>query len=226
MIDSGTRDFDAARAAAAASIAPVHAADFKRLVKLLRHAARFQLLFIEFADADDRSSLTQRIDEVLAAAAMPVARIDLIGSGAPDSFDELEQRLRRLSADHPAVHLVGADAWFDDRRWRDFNVRREAVAYGAPMKLMLWLSAQAVRRCIAVAPDLWSWRGGLFSFAPTAREAGQEAAPGPVHASAPAMQAGVLGMVLDRLAQVQRLLREQPDAAPAIRLPQGKTPHI
>lgn len=218
MIDSGTRDFDAARAATAASIAPVHATDFQRLVKLLRHAARFQLLFIEFADAGDRDALAQRIDEVPAVAAMPVARIDLIGSGAPDSFDELEQRLRRLSVDHPAVHLVGAEAWFDDRRWCDFNVRREAVAYGAPMKLKLWLTAQAVRRCIAVAPDLWSWRGGLFSFAPTVRQAAPAAAPGPVHATAPATPAVAPGAALDRLAQVQRLLHEQPDASPLIRL--------
>ncbi|MDS4026097.1 MAG: hypothetical protein RKO25_03765, partial [Candidatus Contendobacter sp.] len=155
--------FDLARHRAATELRPEHIADFQRLVKMLRHGSRFQLLLAEFTEADYRDMLIRQIDLVFADLSQPVARIDLSKHDFAD-FAALEAELRRLAADHGAIHLTGVDGWFDEGRWRDFNVRREAIAFGVPVRLAIWLSAESVTRAIVLAPDLWAWRGGVYAF--------------------------------------------------------------
>ena len=162
-----TRDdpfhFDHARHWAATMLRPEHVADFQRLVKTLRHGSRFQLLFAEFTEADYRDMLIRRLDLVFADLGQPVARIDLSSQSFAD-FAALEVELRQLATDHGAIHLTGVDGWFDEGRWRDFNTRREAIAFGVPVRLVIWLSAETMARAIILAPDLWAWRGGVYAF--------------------------------------------------------------
>ncbi len=162
-----TRDdpfhFDYARHWAATALRPEHIVDFQRLVKTLRHGSRFQLLFAEFTEADYRDTLIRRLDLVFADLGQPVARIDLSSQGFAD-FAALEVELRQLATDHGAIHLIGVDGWFDEGCWRDFNTRREAIAFGVPVRLVIWLSAETMARAIILAPDLWAWRGGVYAF--------------------------------------------------------------
>ncbi|HRD49348.1 MAG TPA: hypothetical protein PL166_07050, partial [Candidatus Contendobacter sp.] len=155
--------FDLARHRAATGLRPDHVADFQRLVKRLRYGNRFQLLFTEFTEADYRDALIGQLDLVFAELGQPVARIDLSKRDFAD-FAALEAELRRLAADCGAIHLTGVDGWFDEGRWRDFNVRREAIAFGVPVRLIIWSSAESVARAIVLAPDLWAWRGGVYAF--------------------------------------------------------------
>jgi tetratricopeptide (TPR) repeat protein len=155
--------FDLARHRAATELRPEHIGDFQRLVKTLRYGSRFQLLFAEFTEADYRDMLIRQLDLVFAELGQPVARIDLSHQGFA-GFAALEAELRRLAADHGAIHLTGVDGWFDEGRWRDFNIRREAIAFGVPVRLAIWLGAGSVARAIVLAPDLWAWRGGVYAF--------------------------------------------------------------
>ncbi|MDG4556380.1 MAG: hypothetical protein P9F19_03140, partial [Candidatus Contendobacter sp.] len=155
--------FDLARHRAAIELRPEHIADFQRLVKTLRYGSGFQLLFAEFTEADYRDALIRQFDLVLADLSQSAARIDLSKYDFAD-FAALEAELRRLAADHGAIHLTGVDGWFDESRWRDFNVRREAIAFGVPVRLAIWLGAESVTRAIVLAPDLWAWRGGVYAF--------------------------------------------------------------
>jgi len=155
--------FDLARHRAAAGLRPEHINDFQRLIKTLRYGSRFQLLFAEFTEADYRDALIQQLDLVFAELGQPVARIDLSRQSFA-GFAALEAELRRLAADHGAIHLTGVDGWFDEGRWRDFNIRREAIAFGVPVRLAIWLSAGSVAQAIVLAPDLWAWRGGVYAF--------------------------------------------------------------
>ena len=155
--------FDHARHRAATELRPEHIADFQRLTKTLRYGSHFQLLFAEFAEADYRDTLIRQLDLVFADLGQRVARIDLSKQDFAD-FAALEAELRRLAADHGAIYLTGVDGWFNEGRWRDFNVRREAIAFNVPVRLVIWLSAESVTRVIVLAPDLWSWRGGVYAF--------------------------------------------------------------
>ncbi len=160
--------FDHARHLAAAELRPEHYSDFQRLAKDLRYGSAFQLLIAEFNDVVYRDALIQRLDAVLAEAGIRHARLVL----SPDlhaDFAAAEGALKALAADHGAIHVVGGEAWFDDQRWEAFNIRREAVARQVPVRLILWLTADRIADLARLAPDLWAWRGGVFSFATAAR---------------------------------------------------------
>jgi hypothetical protein len=75
------------------------------------------------------------------------------------------------------VHVLGQSNWFDAARWEAFNIRRERLASKARSKLVFWLDAEAIRLASRSAPDLWSWRGGVYSFV-------SEAVPAGAHTSA------------------------------------------
>ena len=155
--------FEQARHRAATELRPDHIADFQRLTKTLRYGSRFQLLFAEFTEATYRDKLIQQLDRVFADLGQNVARIDLSRQNFT-GFAALEAELRRLALDHGAIFLTGVDGWFDEGRWRDFNVRREAIAFNVPVRLVIWLSAESVKRAIVLAPDLWAWRSGVYAF--------------------------------------------------------------
>lgn len=164
MADSeATFRFNHARHVAALDLLPQHITDFQRLVKDLRFGSHFQLLICEYSDAIYRDALIQRIDEVLGGEGLRSERLVLSQETYSD-FAMVEADLRRLAADHQAIHIVGGESWFDDARWQAFNVRREAVARDVPVCLLLWLRAEPINRLARLAPDLWAWRAGVFSF--------------------------------------------------------------
>ena len=142
-----------------------HYADFRRLVKNLRFEPPFQLLLIEFGDTRYRDYLIAELDEVLAKEGLASARMELTPSSHPD-FAAVENDWARLAANHQALHVLGGEQWFNQERMESFNIRREAVARRVPLRLMLWLNVKQVNAMPDAAPDLWSWRNGVFSFIP------------------------------------------------------------
>ncbi|MFA7241945.1 MAG: hypothetical protein WC091_17670 [Sulfuricellaceae bacterium] len=155
--------FNHARHSAAAALQPQHIPDFQRLVKDLRFGSRFQFLIAEFNDVPYREALIRQIDEVLAAEKLRSTRLVLSRETQPD-FATVEADLRRLTAEYQAIHVIGGESWFDDARWQAFNIRREAVAQAVPLRLIFWLTTAPISRLAQLAPDLWAWRGGIFSF--------------------------------------------------------------
>ncbi len=110
-----------------------------------------------------RDVLIKKIDEVLVTEGLKSARLVLSRETHQD-FAALEAELRHLAVDHQAIHLTGGESWFDDARWQAFNIRREAIAQGVPLRLIFWLTTAPISRLAQLAPDLWAWRGGIFSF--------------------------------------------------------------
>jgi tetratricopeptide (TPR) repeat protein len=80
----------------------------------------------------------------------------------------LEERLVKIARSAAVVHVFGQSGWFDAARWEAFNTRRERLASKARSKLVFWLDAEAIALASRSAPDLWSWRGGVYSFVPEA----------------------------------------------------------
>jgi tetratricopeptide (TPR) repeat protein len=206
--------FDHARHQAAAALKPEHNADFMRLVKDLRYGPTFQFLVAEYNDLTYRDFLIRQIDTVLAAEGLRSARLPLSPQSHPD-FAAVELELVALKANHQAVHVIDNDDWFDAARWEAFNIRREAIAHGIPVRLILWLTAQPISRLAQAAPDLWAWRAGVFCFAVAYEPV--LAAP-PVPRSGP-VDARSLAERSKRIAELRAYLHSEPPPAEDIRLP-------
>jgi tetratricopeptide (TPR) repeat protein len=163
LSESGSFRFDHRGYTAAAELRPEHFSDFMRLVKTLRYGSASQLLVAEFDDVPYRDGLIARVDGVAVDAGMRVGRFVLSDAEFAD-FEHVEHTLFGLSESVDVLQVTGAESWFDSARWEAFNVRREAVTGGAPLRLVLWLTAAQIKDFAIAAPDLWAWRSGVFSF--------------------------------------------------------------
>jgi tetratricopeptide (TPR) repeat protein len=156
--------FDHRRHLAATAVRPEHHADFNRLVKVLRYGSRFQFLLAECNDDLYRDLLIAKLNDVLAEEGMQAARLN-VSRQTYSNFAALETEMRRLAADHQALHIVDQHHWFDAEQLEAFNIRREAVAQVVPIRLIFWLATDTIKLLALQATDLWTWRGGVFSFA-------------------------------------------------------------
>ena len=154
-------DFDLARHSAAGTLRPEHAADFGRLSAALSAGARRQLLFVEFRSQTYREQLVVAIDDVLSTSGVRAAHVDLTPCAG---FIEVEQLLRESAVSVDVIHLIGGERWFNQARWREFNLRREAVARDIGVRLLLWLNPEQIPDVVNYAPDLWAWRAGVYDF--------------------------------------------------------------
>ncbi len=197
--------FDRARHTAAAELRPEHYADFQRLLKLLRFGPRFQLLLLECIDEPYRDVLIERIDRLLADEGLGTARLALARE-APADFATLEAALRRAATEHQAIHLLGGNAWFDDERLEAFNIRREAIARDVSVRLLLWGSVGLIARLATRAPDLWSWRAGVFAF-----PLPDVPCPLPAPANRAPVDARTLAERGRRIAEIHAVLEDHPE---------------
>jgi tetratricopeptide (TPR) repeat protein len=154
--------FDHADNTAVAKLSPEHVADFMRLAKNLRYGSRFQLLVLEYNSPSYRTTLIEHMEAVLNTASLQTARLEL--SSKYGDFSSVENELQFLAAKNQIIHIFGGEDWFDEPRWRAFNLRREAIAHTAAARLLLWLGTTQIKEMALSAPDLWAWRGGVFSF--------------------------------------------------------------
>ena len=160
-----------ARRAAARSLPAECVDDFLRLSRSLVYGPAFQWLLVETPDEGLRRQVIAELETVLRAARLRSATLPL-SRKIPDVAD-LEGRLMRHARQSAVVHVLGAPGWFDAARWDAFNVRRERIATNAKARLVFWLDAEAIEAASRGAPDLWSWRAGVYQFArPPAEFAG------------------------------------------------------
>jgi tetratricopeptide (TPR) repeat protein len=106
------------------------------------------------------------LDNVLQLAGLSSNRLPL--SAKILDVPMLEERLVKIARSAAVVHVLGQSGWFDAARWEAFNTRRERLASKARSRLVFWLDAEAIALASRCAPDLWSWRGGVYSFVPEA----------------------------------------------------------
>ncbi|WP_295388935.1 tetratricopeptide repeat protein [uncultured Thiodictyon sp.] len=154
--------FDYRRHLAAQDLLPQHQEDFQRLVKLLCHAPRFQLLFARIADETYRRLLIDKLQDLLVAAGRPIQTADLSDEQRFPDFDALETWLATAGQGQAVIHLVNTGRWLQGPRVESLNVRRDALAEKLDATLLWWLSPDTLERVAREAPDAWSWRGGVF----------------------------------------------------------------
>jgi tetratricopeptide (TPR) repeat protein len=205
---------------AALALRPEHGEEFQRLVKTLRHGPQTHLFLLAFTDVPYRDQVRARLDALLAEDGQRVATIRLDDTAYPD-FARLELDLCRLAeAGHQAVHVLGGEGWFQPERhperWETFNIRREAIFHGARTHLLFWLAAAAIAPCAERAPDLWSWRAGVYDFATP-----MEPAPPPLLAPPERgpIDPRTLAERRRRIAEIKTWLAATPPPEEEIRLP-------
>ncbi len=131
-----------------------------RLLKAVRCARGFQLLFAEFDRPVRRASLVGQLQQQLA---QPVAihQLNTVPASLPDW---LAQQLAPLARQHTLIHLFTPLAWQvvhqaeRDTFFADLNDLREVLAQTCVCSVLFWLSEIALRQMALMAPDLWNWR--------------------------------------------------------------------
>lgn len=138
--------------------------DFLRLTRTLIHGPVFQWLLIDAPDESLRRQVMGSLDRVLQRAGLSSNRLPL--SRKILDVPMLEARLVKNARQAPVVHVIGQRDWFDAGRWEASNTRRERLAAEARARLLFWLDGEAIALASRSAPDLWAWRGGVYSFLP------------------------------------------------------------
>lgn len=167
MSETGPLDtfqFDYRRYTAALDLKPEHQNDFQRLLKSLRFATRFQLLFARIGTTPYRDALLGKLDEMLTETGRTVHRLDLSDRRTFPDFAALEAVLNGIGRDAAIIHLLNGDAWLQNKNLVALNVRRNALAEHLDAALLWWLYLDGIDRVARLAPDAWSWRNGVFDF--------------------------------------------------------------
>jgi tetratricopeptide (TPR) repeat protein len=138
-----------------------HAVEFDKLVKAFT-AKSFHLLIVLFNQQYYRDLYLSRLGALLPN----MQRLYVEREGIED-VSQLKQRLHELAEPKAVIHVLELPIWQVEQRqqWiRELNHRREALAMACPATLVLWLDADLLKQLGTQAPDLWSWRSGIFDF--------------------------------------------------------------
>lgn len=136
--------------------------DFQRFSRTLVYGPKFQWLLVDAPNEDLRKQVMSALDEVLRSAGLSSNCLPL--SDKIVDAATLEAHLVKNSHEASVVHVTGAPGWFTEVRLDAFNVRRERLAAEAQARLVFWLDADAMTLISRYAPDMWSWRGGVYVF--------------------------------------------------------------
>lgn len=148
---------------AALTLQAPHQEDFQRLVKVLTQIHGFRLYFVEIDSIEYRDQLIARLNQVLSLSSQAARAIDLSSHAQYPSFDEFETSLA-AAPQGTVIHLLNGEVWLA-RHTPEFNIRRNAIAAHSQCASLWWLPRSAIQRIAKDAPDVWSWRHGVFSFA-------------------------------------------------------------
>jgi tetratricopeptide (TPR) repeat protein len=161
--------FDLALHDTALALAPTHQEDFQRLVKVLTQIQGFRLYFAEMDSIPYRDKLIAQLDSVLQLAGKSTHKMDLSTQAQNPTFADFEASVV-TSGPRTVIHLLNSELWLAEHV-TELNIRRNAIATRAQCALVWWLPRSAITRVANDAPDVWSWRHGVFSFAMTAPDA-------------------------------------------------------
>ena len=140
---------------------PAFGAELGRLARAVGHGPDFQILIVE-AVADEATRLAREaIDH--AAEERGLRAVEVCWDPTTDAED-LEQLIVAAATDADLIHLFGALDWLTPQRWQGLNIRRDRLAESARARLVWWLHPRNVAEMATQAPDLWAWRGGVYSF--------------------------------------------------------------
>ena len=140
---------------------PAFGAELGRLARAVGHGPDFQILIVE-AVADEATRMAREaIDHAAEERGLRVAEV--CWDPATDA-EGLERRIVEAAADTDLIHLSGASDWLTPQRWQGLNIRRDRLAESARARLVWWLHPRNVAEMATQAPDLWAWRGGVYSF--------------------------------------------------------------
>jgi len=143
-------------------IAAEHAQEFERLIRAIDSAGRFRLLFAEFNQQYYRDSYIARLNAYYPSSAVLYVEREKLADAS-----QLRARLHELAQTQRLIHITECNIWQVAARdaWlRHLNAQRELLARDCPVVLLFWLNEALLKQLAVTAPDLWSWRSGVFNF--------------------------------------------------------------
>ena len=140
---------------------PAFGAELGRLARAVGHGPDFQILIVEAVADEARRMAREAIDHAARERGLRVAEVCWDPTADADG---LERLIVAAAADTDLIHLSGASDWLTYERWQGLNIRRDRLAESARARLVWWLHPQNVAEMATQAPDLWAWRGGVYSF--------------------------------------------------------------
>ena len=140
---------------------PASGAELGRLARAVGHGPDFQILIVEAVADEARRMAREAIDHAAEERDLRVAEV--CWDPAADA-EGLEQLIVAVATDADLIHLFGALDWLTPQRWQGLNIRRDRLAESARARLVWWLHPRNVAEMATQAPDLWAWRGGVYSF--------------------------------------------------------------
>jgi len=140
---------------------PASGAELGRLARAVGHGPDFQILIVEAVSDEAKRTARDAIDHAAEERGFRVAEV--CWDPAADA-DGLEQLIIAAVTDADLIHLSGAPNWLTSQRWQGLNIRRDRLAESARARLVWWLHPRNVAEMATQAPDLWAWRGGVYSF--------------------------------------------------------------
>ncbi len=136
--------------------------EFVRVVKVLTQIRGFRLYFLEIDSLPYRDQLILELQNILKIKDIGSDQIDLSVQYQALSFGEFEDVLYQKERDS-VVHILNSEVWLKSH-FVEFNIRRNAIATNAQCALLWWLPKSSLELIAKNAPDVWSWRHGVFSF--------------------------------------------------------------
>ena len=140
---------------------PASGAELGRLARAVGHGPDFQILIVEAVSDEARRMAREAIDHAAEERGLRVAEV--CWDPAADA-EGLERLIVAAASDADLIHLSGASDWLTPERWQGLNIRRDRLAENARARLVWWLHPRNVAEMATQAPDLWAWRGGVYSF--------------------------------------------------------------
>ena len=140
---------------------PAFGAELGRLARAVGHGPDFQILIVEAVSDEARRVAREVIDHAARERGLRVTEV--CWDPAADA-DGLEQLIVAAATDADLIHLFGAPDWLTPQRRQGLNIRRDRLAESARARLVWWLHPRNVAEMATQAPDLWAWRGGVYSF--------------------------------------------------------------
>ena len=140
---------------------PAFGAELGRLARAVGHGPDFQILIVEAVSDDATRMAREAIDHTAEERGLRVTEV--CWDPAADA-EGLERLIVAAAADADLIHLSGAPKWLTPQRWQGLNIRRDRLAESARTRLVWWLHPRNVAEMATQAPDLWAWRGGVYSF--------------------------------------------------------------
>ena len=140
---------------------PAFGAELGRLARAVGHGPDFQILIVEAVSDKAKRTARDAIDHAAEERGLRVTEV--CWNPAADA-EGLEQLIVAAATEADLIHLSGALDWLTPERWQGLNIRRDRLAESARARLVWWLHPRNVAEMATQAPDLWAWRGGVYSF--------------------------------------------------------------